>query len=73
MDLEKAFDGVPIRKATEWALRRQKESERLVTAVMSLYAESRSRVKTIAGISEVFDIIVRVHQDQLLAHYSLPQ
>ena len=45
MDLEKAFDLVP-RKVNEWTLRRQQVSERLVTVVMSLYAESRSRVKT---------------------------
>ena len=32
--------------------------KRLMTAVMSLYVESRSRVKTVAGTSEVFDIRV---------------
>ncbi len=30
--------------------------ERLVAAVMSLYVESRSKVKTVAGTSEAFDI-----------------
>ena len=55
-----AFDRVP-RKAFEWALRRQKVPERLMTAVMSLYVESRSRVKTAAGTSEAFDIRVGVH------------
>ena len=47
IDLEKAFNQVP-RKATEWALRRQKVPEKLLTAVMSLYAESRARVQTVA-------------------------
>ena len=41
--------------------------ERLVTAVMSLYAESRLRVKTVAGTSEAFDIRVGVHQGSALS------
>ena len=60
VNLEKAFDRVP-RKAIEWALRRQKVPERLMTAVMSLYVESRSRVKTVAGTSEAFEIRVELH------------
>ena len=39
-DLEKAFDGVP-RKAIEWALRRQKVPERLMTVVMSLWNQDQ--------------------------------
>ena len=66
VDLEKAFDRVP-RRAIEWALRRQNVPERLVAAVMSLYAESRSRVKTIVGTSEDFDIRVGVHQGSVLS------
>ena len=50
VDLQKALDQVP-RKAIEWAMRRQNVPERLVTAVMSLYEELRSRVKTVAGTS----------------------
>ena len=61
VDLEEAFD--------RWALRRQKVPERFVSAVMSLYAESRSRVKTVAGTSEAFDIKVGVHQG---SSFSLP-
>ena len=66
MDLEKAFELVP-RKADEWALRRQKVPERLVTAVMSPYAESRSRVKTVAGTSEAFSIRVGIQQGSALS------
>ena len=36
-----------------------------MTAVMSLNEESRSRVKTVAGASEAFDIRVGVHQSTL--------
>ena len=51
----------------KWALRRQKVIERLVTAILSLYAELRSRVKTVAGTSEAFDIRVVVHQGSALS------
>ncbi|XP_063851530.1 uncharacterized protein LOC135094941 [Scylla paramamosain] len=63
VDLEKAFDRVP-RRAIGWALTRQK---RLVTAVMSLYVESRSRMKTLARTSRDFDIRVGVHQGSALS------
>ena len=53
------------RKAIKWALRRQKVPERLVTAVMSLYVESRW-VKTVAGTLEAFDMRVGVHQGSAL-------
>ena len=53
VDLEKTFNWVP-RKAIEWTLRRQKVPERLVTAVMFLYSETRSRVETVVGTSEAF-------------------
>ena len=66
VDLEKAFDQVP-RRVIEWALRRQEVPERLVAAVMSLYVESRSKVKTVAGTSEAFDIRVGVHQGSALS------
>ena len=65
VDLEKAFDRVP-RKVIEWSLRRQKVPERLVATVMSLYVESRSKVKTVAGTSDSFNIQVGVHQGSSL-------
>ncbi len=61
VDLKKAFDQV-ARKAIEWALRRQKVPERLVATVMSQYVESRSKVKTVTGTSDSFNIGVGVHQ-----------
>ena len=62
VDLEKAFDRVP-RQAIRWALRRQRVvPERLIEQVMALYKGTRSRVRTVAGISEEFEIKVGVHQ-----------
>jgi hypothetical protein len=66
VDLEKAFDRVP-RRVIEWALRRQGVPERLVEAVMALYVGTSSRVKTVVGTSEQFDIDVGVHQGSALS------
>ena len=52
VDLEKAFNRVP-REAIVWALRRQNVPERLITLVMALYVNSRSKVKALAGTSGV--------------------
>lgn len=41
--------------------------ERLVAAVTSLYVESRSKVETIAGTSEAFNIKIGVHQGSALS------
>ena len=46
----------------EWALRRKMVSERIVEAIMALYVETRTRVKTVARVSTDFDIGVGVHQ-----------
>ena len=42
MDLEKAFDRVP-RKVIEWAKRTKMVPERMVKAIMALYAKKRTR------------------------------
>jgi len=64
--LKKAFDRVP-RRAIRWALRRQRIPEKLVSVVMSLYVESRSRVKAMVGTSQDFDIRVGLHQGSALS------
>ena len=53
VDLEKAFDRVP-REAIVWALRRQNVPEWLITLMMALYINSRSKVKALAGTSGEF-------------------
>jgi len=65
VDLEKVFDQVP-RKVIEWALKRKGIPERMVEAVITLYVNSRIRVKAMAGISEEFNILVGVHQGSVL-------
>ena len=66
IDLEKAFDSIP-REVIEWALRRKFLPARLVQAIMALYKETRSKIKTVAGTSEEFDISVGVHQGSVLS------
>ena len=41
--------------------------ERMVKAIMALYVETKTRVKTIAGISQDFYIGVGVHQGSILS------
>ena len=61
--LEKALDRVP-RKAIRWALRRQRVLERLIEQVMALFHGTRSRVRTMAGLSEKFEMEVVFIRDQ---------
>ena len=50
----------------EWALRWKMVPETMVEAIMALYVETRTRVKTVAGVSEDFDIGVGVPQKSIL-------
>ena len=55
------------RKVIEWALRRKMVPERMVEAIMALNVETKTRVKTVAGVSNDFDIRVGVHQGFILS------
>ena len=50
-----------------WALRRKRITEGMVEAIMALYVETKSRVRTVAGTSEEFSIEVGVHQGSVLS------
>ena len=66
VDLEKAFDRVP-REVIAWALRRKGIPEGMVEAIMALYVDTTSRVRTGGGTSEDFEIGVGVHQGSILS------
>ena len=66
MDLEKAFDRVP-REVTRWALRQLGVEEWLVVAVMAMYEEATTVVKTAYGNTEGFNVRVGVHQGSVLS------
>ena len=57
----------------KWALKRKMVPKRMVEAIMALYVETTTRVKMVAGVSEVFNIGVGVLLDALLmVHYAFP-
>jgi hypothetical protein len=45
----------------EWALRRKGIPEQMVAAIMALYVGTRTRAKTVAGVSRELRIEVGVH------------
>ena len=52
-DIEKAFNRVP-RKLMEWAMRKEGLPEVIVSAVMSLYHEAKTKVRVGSELSEEF-------------------
>ena len=66
MDLEKAFERVP-REVVRWALRMSGVEEWLVNAVMALYQDARTVVRTDMGDTGDFKVGVGVHQGSVLS------
>jgi len=66
VDLEKAYDRVP-RAVTSWALRKLGVEEWIVRAVMSMYEEAWTVVRTKDGDSERFEVKVGLHQGSVLS------
>ena len=62
VDLEKAFNKGP-RIVMQWALRKKGLPEILVKAVMSLYEDSKTKVKVGSEFSEKFSVAVGVDQN----------
>ena len=61
VDLEKAFDKVPM-KVLEWAMRKKGIPEVLVRSVMSLYEGEKIRVSLDSEFLEEFEAKVWMHQ-----------
>ena len=66
VDLEKAYDRVP-REVTKWAMRKLGVEEWLVTAIMALYEEAWTVVRTEDGDSDGFEVKVGLHQGSVLS------
>ena len=66
MDLEKAFNRVPI-EVVRWDLRKLGVDEWLIRTVMTLYTEACTVVRTDAGLSESFEVNVGLHQGSVLS------
>ena len=65
MDLEKEFDRVP-REVVRCALRKLGLDEWSIRAVMALYTEACTVVRTDAGLSESFKVNVGLHQGSVM-------
>ena len=66
VDLEKAFDRVP-RELISWAMHKLGVEEWLVSAVMSMYADAKTVVRTVYGNSKSFEVKVGMHQGSALS------
>ena len=66
VDLEKAFDRVP-REVISWAMRKLGFEEWLVSAVMSVYTNAKTVVRTVYGNSKGFEVKVGMHQGSALS------
>ena len=66
VDLEKAFDRVP-RDVVRWALRTSHVEEWLVDAVMALFEDANTVVRTSEGDTNCFFVKVGVHQGSVLS------
>ena len=66
VDLEKAFDRVP-REVVRWALRTSQVEEWIVEAVMTLFEDANTVVRTSTGDTDSFEVKVGVHQGSVLS------
>ena len=68
VDLEKAYDRVP-REVVFWCLRRREVPERLIDVVKDMHRRIKTRVNTIYGDTEEFEIEVGLHQESALTPF----
>ena len=66
VDLEKAFDRVP-REVISWAMSKLGVEEWLVSAVMSMYTNAKTVVRTVYGNNKGFEVKVGMHQGSALS------
>ena len=66
MNLEKAFYRV-LREVIRWAIHKLGVEEWLVSAVMSVYTDAKTVVRTVFGNSNCFEVKVGMHQGSALS------
>ena len=66
VDLEKAYDRVP-RDLIWWAMRKRTIPEGYVKVIQDMYRGTKTRVKTICGRTEYFEVKVGLHQGSALS------
>ena len=66
IDLEKEYDRVP--RMEVWNCLREKEvDEKVIRLIQDMYEGSRTRVRTVAGVTEDFEVKVGLHQGSALS------
>ena len=66
IDLEKAYDQVP--QMGVWnCLREKGVDEKVIRLIQDMYEGSRTRVRTVARVTEVFEVKVGLHQGSALS------
>ena len=68
IDLEKAYDRIP-RQEVWRCLRKKMVPEKYVKLIKEMYRNVKTRVKTVAGITESFDVRVGLHQGSALSPF----
>jgi len=66
VDLEKAFDKVP-REVVRCAMHKLGVEEWLVLAVISMYTNAKTVIRTVYGSSNCFEVMVGMHQGTALS------
>ena len=66
IDLEKAYDRVP--RMEVWNCLREKEvDEKVIRLIQDMYEGSRTRIRTVAGVTEDLEVEVGLHQGSALS------
>jgi hypothetical protein len=68
VDLKKAYDRVP-RKVLWWAIIVIGVPEKYVKVVQAMYRDARTQVRTEAGTTDQFSVVVGLHQGSALSPY----
>ena len=66
VDLQKAYDRVP-RDLIWWALRQKNIPEAYITTIQDMHKATKTRIKTLCGLTQYFNIEVGLHQGSTLS------
>lgn len=68
VDLEKAYDRVP-REVLWWAMKVKRVPEKYIQLVRAMYSRASTHVRSVAGVTDKFNVAVGLHQGSALSPY----